>query len=390
VIRPAFVVAFASLLACKGSEPTPEVAGDPSAPAAPQAKPVAAPPPPPSPASDVTSTSSSTSGVEIEEPPAEPVAPAIEPPPAPEVETHVLGPEGDPLLQLLGKGVPEAVELIAVHEHGRERIALYRLDVAQQWAAGQGDPDALLEPYEQLIEACTSSYGEVVADCVVERAAELPGVPADVVAYHASESAAFELAHVKLDSDTKGTVLARARLYDYGYGYACAGEDCFETKLKVYDMDGDGRSEILAVFPLEILSDLDLGDKAEAALAFVLDKSDLHVQFATTRNFFDEGGDLSFHTSDFQTTFVTRDTDSDGHADLVVREVGRESRTPGEEEEDQADAVTRTDRSITCPWERAGDRWVCPDKIGTQLIDGSKRVELTRVPLPPPAVKPAD
>ena len=369
------ILAFAMVVACKGADPQPD---DPMA-APPASEPVratepASPSPPPS-APPLPIVPNPT--------PKEVVAPPSEPPLAAEIETHTLTPDGDPLLQLLGKGVPEAVELIAVHEHGRERIALYRLDVAAQWASNQPDADVLLEPYADLIEECTSSYGEVVVECIVEGAAKIPSVPAEVVAYHASESDAFELAHVKLESDTQGKVLARKRLYDYGFN--CSDPDCFETKLKVYDMDGDGRSEILATFPLEVPSDHNFGgDSTPAALVFVLDKSDFHVQFATTRKYYDYGGDLSTHESKFETSFVARDTDSDSHADLIVREFGTESSTGMEEEEDPEHQVTRTDQSITCPWERAGDRWVCPSAIGTQVIDGSKRVESTRIPLPAP------
>lgn len=372
-------IAFATLLACKGAEPQPEAqpeiasASEPTAPTPPPAAPT--PPTPPV-------------AIEAEPPAPEIVAPP--PVPAPEIETHTLTADADPLLQLLGKGVPEAVEVLAVHEHGRERVVLYRLDVLAQWSAGQPDADEILEPLDAINEECMTGYGEPVPSCVVETAAKHPSIPAEIAGYYSSEGRAFELAHVKLESDTEGKVLARKRLYDHGY--ACEGEEdheCFETKLKVYDMDGDARSEILAVFPLDFITQVNLvGNHSPGALAFVIDKSDFHVQFATTRKYYDEGGDVSYHESDFETSFVARDTNADGHADLVLREVGRESRTGGEEDDNDTE-VTRTDQSITCLYELAGDRWVCPSAIGTQLIDGTKLVEITRIPLPPPVPAPA-
>lgn len=351
-------IAFATLLACKQPEPAPKAEIASASEAVPPPAPLPAPLPEPHP--------------EVVAPPAQP---------APEIETHTFAADVDPLLDLLGKGVPDAVEVLAVHEHGRERIVLYRLDVLAQWSAGQPDADELLEPLEELTEACSSSYGEVHVGCVVEGAAKYPSIPAEIAGYHASEADAFELAHVKLESETQGKVLARERLYEHGY--ACKGEveaGCFETKLKVYDMDGDARSEILVVFPLEVPSELEPTNHATAALAFVIDKSDFHVQFATTRKYVDAGGDLSYHEVEFATSFVARDTNADGHADLVLREVGKESRS----EEGEDNEVTRTDQSITCPYEFAGDRWVCPSKLGTQVIDGNGRVEITRLPLPPP------
>ena len=45
-------------------------------------------------------------------------------------------------------------------------------------------------------------------------------------------------------------------------------------KLKVYDMDGDGRSEVLVVFPLVVSSEHGAMGSSHSALAFVLDEVD--------------------------------------------------------------------------------------------------------------------
>jgi hypothetical protein len=128
------------------------------------------------------------------EAPAEVVAPpsAV---PEPESQTESPSPvaEGDPLLHLLGNGVPEAVEVLAVHEQGEERIVLYRLDVAKQWTAGQPDADELLDPvYEVLDDERCSNYGRPDAECieatVAERPDEFPNVPPEAAGYYVSDS----------------------------------------------------------------------------------------------------------------------------------------------------------------------------------------------------------
>jgi hypothetical protein len=309
----------------------------------------------------------------------EPKPPKPEPAPPPPAEHFESETGTDPLLAALSKGAPEAVELLAVHEHGRERIALYRLDVVAQWQSEHDDVDELLEPLEAIAEECSSSYGEVDGKCVADNApSKLPGVPPEIARYAATETYAWELGHVKLDGDNKASVLARKRLFEFGR--PCTG-DCFETKLKVYDMDGDARSEVFAVFPVEVDSDHGTLGAASSALAFVLDKADLHVQFATTRMHRDEGGDLSSHLLEVETSFVARDTNGDSHPDLVVREKGVETRSGGEEE-DTGDESRRIDASTTCLFERAGDRWVCSQTLGKQVIDGGALIEVTRVPLP--------
>jgi hypothetical protein len=319
--------------------------------------------------------------------PAQPDAKAEPEPVPPPVETVESEAGADPLLAALSKGAPEAVEILALHESGRERIALYKLDVVEQWRSEHDDADELLEPLEAIVEECSSSYGEVDGACVANNASKLPGVPPEIARYAATESYAWELAHVKLESDKQASVLARKRLFEFGR--ACTGDDCFETKLKVYDMDGDTRYEVFAVFPVEVDSDHGTMGAAASALAFVLDKTDFHVQFATTRMHRDEGGDLSMHLLEVETSFLAKDSNGDGHPDLAVRELGKETRSGGEEE-DTGDESQRINTSTVCLYERAGDRWVCPQTLGKQVIDGGALVEVTRVPLPEPTPPPTE
>lgn len=288
----------------------------------------------------------------------------------------MLEPGEDPIVTALGKGDPSSVEPLAVHEHGKRRIVLYRVDPVAQWQASRDDAETLLEPLDALIETCESSYGEVDAECVAKEAASrMPGVPAEIVRHAATETSAWELAELRLPSESQVEVMQRRRLFEQAR--ACT-EDCFELKLKVYDMDGDGRSEVLVVFPLVVSSEHGAMGSSHSALAFVLDEVDFHVQFATTRQHYDQGGDLSSHELDVQTTFMAKDTNADGHPDLALREKGSSSRS----EEGEDAERTPIEASATCLYERAGDRWVCDKTLGTQVIDGGRLLETTRVPLP--------
>lgn len=308
-----------------------------------------------------------------------PTPPTTPPAPAEPLEIIALEPGDDPIVTALGKGDPSSVESLAVHEHGRRRIVLYRVDPVAQWQASRDDAETLLEPLDALIEACESSYGDVDAECVAKEAASrMPGVPAEIVRHAATEASAWELADLRIATDTKVEVMQRRRLFEQAR--ACT-EDCFELKLKVYDMDGDGRSEVLAVFPLVVSSEHGAMGSSHSALAFVLDEVDFHVQFATTRQHYDQGGDLSSHELDVETTFMAKDTNADGHPDLALREKGSSSRS----EEGEDSERTPIEASATCLYERAGDRWVCDKTLGKQLIDGGRLLETTRVPLPPAA-----
>ena len=122
-------------------------------------------------------------------------------------------------------------------------------------------------------------------------------------------------------------------------------------------------------------------DTIDGAVSFVLDRADFHLQFAATRYYAYSWSDVSYTSTDIDTSFVARDENADGFADLVVREKTTQHDHDYENGED--DTTKRSKRSATCLYERAGDRWVCPVWLGTELVEGSARVELTRVPLPP-------
>ncbi len=310
-----------------------------------------------------------------------------EPEPLPEFVELAPMPDADPLQVLLGGDQPETIEVLATFEHGKKWVVLYRVDHGARWYASRPDDDPLVEAISDALGECESVDGYAYNPCV-EAAPALPGVPAELVLHLAHADAhAWEIAEVEFDRAGKARVLARVQLLDFGLPTEAEGEGedgVAETKLKVYDMDGDKRSEVLVVFAFDLPSDV--LEHTSAALGFVLDRADYHVQFATTRSYVHEMSDVSSHSKTIQTTWLTRDDNGDGYNDLVVSERSRVHDEPGDYDDEPA-SDTRAKRSSTCLYELAGDRWVCPEWLGTEVLDGSKRVELTRVPVP---VEPAE
>lgn len=267
------------------------------------------------------------------EPVAEPAEPAEPPPP---FMATPADPAVDPLAFVLGDGSPEHVEVVAVHEHGRRRTVLYKLDLAARWTAGRAEDDPLRVRVDEALDACEDEDGYAYLPCR-EQAVRSAGIPDDLVLHLAEpDSRAWELAQVELDAKGRARVLARKRLIDHGIAVET---DLVETKLKVYDMDGDKRSEVLVVFGFG-LPGSDLLETSQAAVGFVLDQADLHVQFATTRNYWWHASDLSIHDKEVETTWLARDENGDGYKDLVVRERTRESYHPGESESASGPATT--------------------------------------------------
>ena len=320
--------------------------------------------------------------------------------PAPDLAALPAAPGEDPLRLLLGEGQPETVYVEAVHEHGRRRIVLYRVDLAARWAASRPDDDTLVEQLDEAMRACEEELnGSSMIECMEEAPGKL-GIAPELTLHLAHGGFAWELAELELSKDAVqppaagtttggeeaapavekrvadlGRVLARKRLLDFGMTVKTGFVD---DKLKVYDMDGDKRSEILLVFSVSLPTDDDLSS-SEASLGFVLDRADLHVQFATTRVYGYEWSDVSSQSTFIETTWLARDENGDGYKDLAVREKTRKSDDPGEYDEGGSDE--RSERSTVCLYELAGDRWNCPEWLGTEVVDGGKRVEATTVPL---------
>lgn len=307
-----------------------------------------------------------------------PQAEPVEPPPA--FAPVPSDPTSDPLRVVLSSGKPETVDIVAVHELGKRRIVLYQVDVAEQWEASRPADDPLLERLEQGYAKCEEEDdAPTPLRMCFDEFARSAGVPGEIAVHLAGgTSKAWELAHVEFDAKGRARILARKRLYDYGFAIET---ELVETKLKVYDMDGDKRSEILVVFAVAPDTE-ELYEQIEAGLAFVLDKTDLHIQYATTRNYWDEFSDVSSSTIQIDTAFVVRDENDDGHGDLVVREHKVHDDYPGEDDEDDARPTKDVkDRSTVCLYVLADDAWSCPEWLGTEMIDGSKVIERTAVPV---------
>jgi hypothetical protein len=271
-----------------------------------------------------------------------------------------------PLQRLLGDGVAEAVEIEATQAVGRERLVLFRYDGARAWRGKQA-PDKLEEELERL--------GELVAPCIppeddvgeeqlgdVECAVKLVGdrhLAWDLLGFGVF---AWELARTRPGA-AGPELVARTRLYDETRG----DPDGEPTKFKVYDVDGDRRSEatvVVSVRPpfVPMLED------TRGQVAFVVDSGDLHLQFSATRSYYYSFQDVSASSIEAETVWLARDVDGDGHADLQVRETVRESFSPGEEDEGDSRRDAKTRKTI-CPYDQADDMWRCSEALGRQLFD---------------------
>lgn len=269
-----------------------------------------------------------------------------------------------PLRSALAGGDPEVIEVVERHPLGRDQLVLYRWYGARAWRAQQraaGRLDEALEELNAKIDACEDEEVGKASVCL-EAAITDP-----YLAWSAAgpEVFAWEVARVRDGS----TVIARMRLFDLS---APISDTEAEIKFKVYDIDGDQRSELTVIVPVE-LPDHDEGmEEQTGELGFILEAADLHVQFSATRRhdarFEDDGGSES-HA---QTVWLARDVNGDHHPDLQIRETTRQRDIAGDGEEDTP-AARSTSRKTVCLYEPAPDLWRCPEQLGQQLLPGTSR-----------------
>lgn len=282
-------------------------------------------------------------------------APNIAPPLPPIVDAPL---DLTALQRALGDGFSEAVEISATHPVGRELLVLARVHGARIWTAKQGDRlDIVREPLESAAEACESAGGTLDVACVLPTAGEL----------HLAWSLlgldvfAWDVARVRPVADGYH-ILARRRLYDAAL--MPEGED--PPKFKIYDIDNDGRSELMVIVPIQVPE----GDGLESTtgqVGHILDTSDLHSQFEATRRYIYSYSDVTQTDHTAETTWFAKDFNNDTHADLQVREVVRESISS---EDDPSRDTRKASRTTTCLYDQASDRWICPEVLGRQLLPG--------------------
>ncbi|MCA9692561.1 MAG: hypothetical protein KC636_23380, partial [Myxococcales bacterium] len=179
---------------------------------------------------------------------------------------------------------------------------------------------------------------------------------------------ALELARVARE-EAGPRIVAKVRLYDVAHdAHAPDPELGMERKLKVYDMDLDGRAEVLLIVPLALPCESEL-DQEEGALGLVFDLEALHLQFATTRAYHFLFQDVSSSETLAQSRFRAV-KGVGGHPDLEVRETVLKRYEGGEDEDsDGGSSRERSARETTCVYDVPGDRWACPEPLGAQLIE---------------------
>lgn len=136
------------------------------------------------------------------------------------------------------------------------------------------------------------------------------------------------------------------------------------AELRVNDLDDDGRVEVTAIFSFAV-PDCDTFDDVVGTLGVILDGADLHEEAAFSRALVRSGGDSDVNGESRETVWRVASDDA-GRPELRVRETWHTS------ESDPPDFDSREaggDRTVVCPYDAAGDRFVCPEPIGTALFE---------------------
>lgn len=255
----------------------------------------------------------------------------------------------------LGDGDAEAVEMVEQQAVGRESLVLYRWYGARAWRArerGAGRLEASLAELERHAATCEAAEG-IESVCLIGAVAD----PYVAWSLAGAEVFAWEVARLR-----GATVLARARLF----AVTRRVEDS-PHKFKVYDIDGDGRSELTVIVPVDVPTHYEAMDTERGELGFILEAADLHVQFSATRRHSLVAQDVGGSESEAETVWQARDGDKDGHPELHVRETSRVHDLPGEDDPPAA-PDRRTSRTTVCAYDLSADLWRCPEALGQQLL----------------------
>ncbi|MDC0721502.1 hypothetical protein [Nannocystis bainbridge] len=261
------------------------------------------------------------------------------------------------LARVLAGEDAEVVEVVERRAVGREELVLLRWYGARAWRAQErraGRLEAALAGLEAQVDACEATPGELSV-C-------LEGVIADRhVMWSAAgrEVFAWEVARVR-----DGAVLGRRRLFETSLRV-----DDVPHKFKAYDIDGDGRSELTVIVPVERPQHDQAMDHESGEVGFILEVADMHVQFSATRRYAMRAEDVGGSESTAETVWLARDVDGDGHADLQLRETTRLTDIAAD---DAPPAAPRSGaRTTVCPYEPVADLWRCPEALGRQLLEAS-------------------
>lgn len=348
--RPTLLPGLVLLLACTSAEPPPP-------------DPMPAPTPPP------------TARVE-----AKPVAPPPVPQADPDIEdldptgALVPAPTTDPIAAALAPVNPHGVVIVDRKAIGKDTIVLFAIDVI---ATRESDSDFPCDSVEQRMQSCLTACGRDRCD-TAQRAACNPTDPYEELTCRRSEdSFAWELARVH-ESATGVEIRARTRVWGPAPGSLPAAD--VAHKFQIYDVDRDKRSEVTVIVPIAVTAREDDPEEGDGEVGAIFDASDLHLQLAVTRRLDTRRADVFDSESHAETTWVAKDLDSDGFADLTLTAKRTDKDNNGCDvecdDEEAAERPRRTRAKQVCPYEIAGDRWVCPSpQLGLELLAGNDGVQ---------------
>lgn len=281
---------------------------------------------------------------------AEAPRPDVAPPAGSAVELEALG-------RALAGEDAEVIEVVDRKAVGRDELVLLRWYGARAWQAQErraGRLEAALTGLEAQVDACEGTPGELSV-CLAGAIAD----PYVMWSAAGREVFAWEVARVR-----DGAVLGRRRLFE-----GSLRVDDVPHKFKVYDVDGDGRSELTVIVPVERPQHDQAMDHESGEVGFILEVADLHVQFSATRRHVMRAEDVGGSESTAETVWLARDVDGDGHADLQLRETSRLTDIAAD---DQPPAGPRSSaRTTICTYEPVADVWRCPEALGQQLLGPS-------------------
>ncbi len=348
------LLALLLALPCAACRSEPPAAAEPAPAQPPAAEPtasiVAPPPTPPTPS--------------ISSPPPPATAPAADTAPAAEAPaaTADTTAPSEPAIDLthlqaaLAGGDAEVVEIVERHPIGRDELVLYRWYGARAWRAQEraaGRLDQALAALEAKIEACERAEG--IESVCLEGAIADPYLAWSTAG---TEVFAWEVARVR---DGK-TVVARLRLFDLSLPVTDPPH-----KFKVYDIDGDQRSELTVIVPVDIPDHYEGMEEQTGEVGYILEAADLHLQFAATRRHDTSWQDVSGSETHIETVWLARDVNADRHPDLHLRETTRTRDNPGEDEP-AAPRTRPVTRKTLCLYEPLPDLWRCPEALGQTLL----------------------
>lgn len=256
---------------------------------------------------------------------APPVVPAPQPAPSPAFDVDAAQFTHDPISTALAPADPDTIEIVEQARVGKDTLVLFMLALG-------GDDDRF----------------------------------------------AWELARVQEHGDDAAVVQARVRVWGPSLPAPFGSEP--KVKLKVHDIDGDRRSEATVIVPVWRPGTA-LEDPGTGEIAAIFDASDLHPQLLVTRKYELYREDVFGAEEHADTTWVTKDLDHDGHADLELT-----SKTMAKDnvacdvdcgtlDEDVALRPRRTRTKQVCPYDAGSDRWVCPSpQLGLELLSSDQQL----------------